>query len=129
VARQTAFDLIGRRQSAKPEGPARGGQANPRTGTRINANALDGPGILLKLLRKDFRGRIRGIIAPRAQSAIHRCRRCLEPNPGKRDASRFGDREEGLALSTLQRYGIGDHRISCCQRVCSLAAQRLIDAA
>ena len=65
MARQTAFDLIGRRQSAKPEGPARGGQANLRTGTRIDANPLDGPGILLKLLHKDFRGRIRGIVAPR----------------------------------------------------------------
>ena len=77
MARQTAFDLIGRRQSAKPEGPARGGQANPRTGTRINANPLDGPGILLKLLRKDFRGRIRGIMAPSAEAAIHRCSQSL----------------------------------------------------
>ena len=43
--------------------------------------------ILLQLLREDFRGRIRGIMAPRAQAAIHRRRRCLEPNAGKRYAS------------------------------------------
>ena len=72
---------------------------------------------------------IRGIIAPRAQAAIHRCRRCLEPNTGERDASCFGDCGEGLALRRLQRYGINDHRISCGQHICSLPAQRLIDAA
>ena len=101
MARQTAVDLIGRRQSAKPEGPARGGQATPRVATRLYANPLDGPGILLKLLHKDFRGRIGGIVAPRAQAAIHCCRRCLEPNPGKRNASCLGDCDEGLALSKL----------------------------
>ena len=101
MARQTAVDLIGRRQSAKPEGPARGGQATPRVATRLYANPLDGPGILLKLLREHVRRRIRGVMAPRAQAAIHCCRRCLEPNPGKRNASCLGDCDEGLALSKL----------------------------
>jgi len=101
VARQTAVDLIGRPQSSKPEGPTRGGQAILRVATRLYANPLDGPGILLKLLRKDLRGRIRGIMAPRAQAAIHRCRRCLEPNAGKRDASCLSDCDEGLTLRRL----------------------------
>ena len=101
MARQTAFDLIGRRHSAKPEGPARGGQAILRVATRLYASPLDGPGILLKLLSKDFRGRIRGIIEPRAQAPIHCCRRCLEPNAGKRDASCLSDCDEGLTLRRL----------------------------
>src|SRR5271156_4148213 len=66
VARQTAFDLIGHRQSAKPESPARGGQATLWVTTRLYANPFHRPGILLKLLRQDFRGRIRGIMAPGA---------------------------------------------------------------
>ena len=77
MARQTAFDLIGRRHSAKPEGPARGGQAILRVATRLYANPLDRPGISLKLLREDFRGRIRGIMAPSAEAAIHRCSQSL----------------------------------------------------
>ena len=94
MAWQTAFDLIDRRQSAKPEGPARGGQATLRVAARLYAKPFHRPGILPKLMRKDFWGRIRGIMPPRAQAAIHRCRRCLEPNAGKRDASCLGDREE-----------------------------------
>ena len=129
VPRQTAFDLISRRQSAKPEAPARRGQATLRIAARLHANPFDGPGILLKLSHKDFRGRIRGIMAPRAQAAIHRCRWCLEPKTGKRDASCRGDRGQGLALGWLERYGIDDHRISCGERLGSLSAQRLIDAA
>ena len=129
MARQTAFDLIDRHQSARPEGPERGRQASLRIATRIYANPLDGPWILLKLLRKDLWGRVGGIMAPRAQAPVHCYRRCLEPNPRKRDASRLGDRHEGLALRKLERYGIDDYRISCCQHICSLPAQRLIDAA
>ena len=77
MAWQTAFDLIDRRQSAKPEGPARGGQATLRTSTCVYATPFHSPGMLLKLLRQDFRGRIRGIMAPGAQAAIHRCWRSL----------------------------------------------------
>ena len=73
----------------------RRGQTLLRAGTRIDANPIHRPSVLPELFGEDFRGRVRGITAPRTQAPIHRFLRSHEPKTEKRDTSRCSNLGEG----------------------------------
>jgi hypothetical protein len=85
-------------------------------------------GILLNLLREDFRRRIQGVMTPLPQTPIHRGARGRQPKTDKRHPGGRGDLKQRPALLGFQ-YRIDDHRIPRGERIGRLSAQRPIDAA